>query len=83
MKRKIHIGIVAIGMITLFIGFWFAAVEAGIPYQDPTEEMLEQYSRNMSIGHLLMIIGGVVELAELIYWGMMGLRRFVKRGSHS
>ena len=83
MKKKIHMGIAAVGVIFLLAGFWYAAVEAGLPYQDPTPEMLEQYNRSMTIGAVLLMTGGIVVLAELIYWGMMRLHRFVKRGSHS
>lgn len=79
MKKKIHIGIAAVGMIFLLAGFWYAVVEAGLPYQDPTPEMLEQYNRSMMIGSLFLMIGGVVVLAELIYWGAFGIYKLLKR----
>lgn len=81
MKKKIHMGIAAVGMIFLLVGFWYAVVEAGLPYQDPTPQMLEQYNRSMTIGSLFLMIGGVVVLAELIYWGAFGIYKLLKRRS--
>lgn len=81
MKKNIHIGIAAVGMIFLLVGFWYAVVEAGLPYQDPIPEMLEQYNRSMTIGGLLLMTGGVVLLAELIYWVAFGIYKLLKRRS--
>lgn len=76
MKRKIHAGVTAAGVILLLAGLWYAVVKAGIPYQDPTMEMLEQYNRDMQTGNLLIIIGGVVVLAEAVYRVVRVLRRW-------
>lgn len=79
MKKKLHICIAAAGVIFFVVGFWYAVVAAGLPYQDPTPDMLEQYNRDLQTGNILMIAGGIIELSEFIYWGVTGLRRFYKK----
>ncbi len=55
-----------IGAIFLAIGFYYIIVKAGLPYQDPTEEMLYMYHKNMYIGEHLVIIGFFIELIGII-----------------
>ena len=66
MKKKLIIVSSIIGLIILFIGLYYCIVKAGIPYQDPTPEMLEKYMRDMRIGEYLVIIGFCIELINII-----------------
>lgn len=59
MKKKIIICSLIIGFIILAIsiGIYYLIIKAGIPYQDPTPELLQKYNRNMKIGENLILLG--------------------------
>ena len=61
------------GVMVLVIGLYYWMIKAGIPYQDPTEELRIQYVINMGIGDALirngfkiLILGVVCRLVMLV-----------------
>ena len=48
--KSILNGVIISGMIIFVIGLYYLIIKAGIPYQDPTEELRIQYAINMGIG---------------------------------
>ncbi len=56
-KRIIFITVMAAGSIVMLIGLYYSVIKAGIPYQDPTPELLAEYNRNMQTGETLCLIG--------------------------
>jgi uncharacterized membrane protein len=55
-KRISTISII-IGVLLLLIGFYYEAGKAGIPYQDPTPELMEKYKNYSDIGHTFYKVG--------------------------
>ncbi|WP_031552613.1 hypothetical protein [Oribacterium sp. FC2011] len=64
--KSIMNGIIISGMIILVIGLYYLIIKAGIPYQDPTEELRIQYAINMGIGETLIVNGLLVFILGLI-----------------
>ena len=54
--------LIKIGLALIVAGFVYEMVFAGVPYQDPTEEMVIRYNRNEFISMTIMQLG----LAALI-----------------
>lgn len=61
MKRKPLKYVALLGSIVIVIGLYFLMIKAGIPYQDPTQEMIEQYNRDTRIGEVFTLIGICIE----------------------
>ena len=59
-------GIIISGMIIFVIGLYYMIIKAGIPYQDPTEELKNQYAINMGIGEELLKDGFFILIAGII-----------------
>ena len=64
--KSILNGIIISGMIILAIGLYYLIIKAGIPYQDPTEELGLQYAINMGIGETLIVNGLLVFILGLV-----------------
>ncbi len=63
------------GCFMLVIGFFYMAIKAGIPYQDPPVELQIKYEINMGIGQTLtdlgfvvFVFGGISRIAAAIVW---------------
>lgn len=67
-SKRILIMILLVGIAVFTVGFYYAAIKAGIPYQDPTPKMLKEYNRNMKIGGDLCFGGGIIILFDIIGW---------------
>lgn len=70
MKGKVNSlvwGILFAGVIIFLIGCYYAILEAGLPYQDPTLEMQIEYAINMGIGKVLIRCGGLTFLVGLLF----------------
>ncbi len=65
MKKKIFIVSFIIGCIFLVMGFYYLYIKAGIPYQDPTTEMIQEYNRNMRIGEVSILVGFCIEMINI------------------
>lgn len=67
-SKIILIIVLLIGIDIFVVGFYYMAIKAGIPYQDPTPEMLREYNRNMMIGEVVSLGGGIIILLDIIGW---------------
>ena len=56
----------AIGLLILIIGFVYDARFAGIPYQDPTSELLARYEFHRSVAGWFYKVGGILFLVGLL-----------------
>ena len=59
-------GLIIAGIIILGVGIYYWIIKAGIPYQDPTEELRIQYAINMGIGDELFKVGLITFAIGLI-----------------
>ena len=66
MKRRWLLAIILLGVIITFLGFVYDVLFAGIPYQDPTPELLANYQYHAQIASLIrwtglgiFIVGGI------------------------
>ena len=67
MKRFIKIvGLPLLGLFMVFTGFTYEVLFAGIPFQDPTQELQAQYDFHSSIANICYKTGGVVLLLGLV-----------------
>ena len=67
--KSLSVSIMISGGILYLIGAYYAVIKAGIPYQDPTQELQIEYAINMGIGSLLLkwgflllISGGILRI---------------------
>ena len=59
-------GLIIAGIIILGVSLYYWIIKAGIPYQDPTEELRIQYAVNMGIGDELFKVGLITFAIGLI-----------------
>ena len=59
-------GLIIAGIIILGVSLYYWIIKAGIPYQDPTEELRIQYAINMGIGDELFKVGLITFAIGLI-----------------
>ena len=69
--KNIINGTIIAGIIILLIGLYYWIIKAGIPYQDPTEELRIQYAINMGIGDELVKAGAVLLIIGIV--GKIGM----------
>jgi hypothetical protein len=72
-----HAGLVAIGVGLLFLGggFLYDILFAGIPYQDPTPALQQQYAANAATAQTLYALGGAIILVGIV----IGVVQWVQR----
>lgn len=58
--------LIKIGLALIIAGFIYEMVFAGVPYQDPTEEMVIRYNRNEFISMTIMQIGLAVLVTGIL-----------------
>ncbi|CAM3294165.1 hypothetical protein FLLO111716_01630 [Flavobacterium longum] len=58
--------LIKIGLALIVVGFIYEIVFAGVPYQDPTEEMVIRYNRNELISITIMQIGLAALVAGIL-----------------
>ena len=56
-----------IGIIIAAIGFVYNVLFAGIPYQDPSPQLLEKYNQNAFVSDLIIKFGLFVTLAGIVF----------------
>lgn len=67
-KRKwIYPLCVGVSGVLVMIGLYFSIILAGIPYQDPTPKMIQDYNFKLITGELLICVGGIVFLGSTIW----------------
>lgn len=67
--------ILAAGIMVLAATFVYGAVRVGVPYQDPTPDMLARWNADMRLVNRLFLVGLALVVAGLS--GMI-VRRFTK-----
>lgn len=55
-----------IGIVLVIIGFLYDLIYAGIPYQDPTDELLKNYNFHKSISDTVINIGSIFIIIGII-----------------
>ena len=58
--KHLLISLIGTGIGVFLIGLYFSMIGAGLPYQDPTEEMTIRWLANDLAGSLCMKVGGIV-----------------------
>lgn len=81
MKKKIVQVIAVLGGILVIAGLYFTMVKAGLPYQDPTPEMVAKYERDMGIGMVLLLAGLGTGIFCFVYTVICFLRKKTKGGA--
>lgn len=74
--RRYYLLPIVIGMILLIGGFVYDVIFAGIPYPDPTPELLASYNKHASIASVIRWSGVIIALAGCLF---LILRGFVRR----
>ncbi|SDB13351.1 hypothetical protein [Butyrivibrio sp. INlla16] len=64
--KSIFHSLIIAGVVILTIGMYYWVIKAGIPYQDPPEELRIQYAVNMGIGDELIKDGAIISIAGVI-----------------
>ena len=72
-------GLLTAGIIILMLGLYYWVIKAGIPYQDPTEELRIQYAIHLGIGEKLTTTALVILAAGVV--GKIVMRVLRKRSS--
>ena len=64
-KLKKHLFLIGIAIIV--IGFLYDLIFAGIPYQDPSSQMLEKYNQNLFISDVIIKFGLLVTIVGIVF----------------
>lgn len=75
-------GIPLLGFSMILIGFVYDALFAGIPYQDPTPELLAQWEYQRSVAGLFYKTGGIVLLMGVLAAPIIWIRIRRKEGEY-
>jgi predicted phage tail protein len=65
-KRRFGLFTIILGAILIVLGFIYEGILAGIPYQDPTTELLQKYMHYVNIGQTLYKFGIPLLFAGLL-----------------
>ena len=57
MKKHLPLALVVIGVMIILMGFIYDVFLAGIPYQDPTLELIANYNLHSKIAAIIRCIG--------------------------
>ena len=78
--KSILLGLIFAGVIMLVVGLYYQEIKAGIPYQDPTEEMQLQYTIYWKIGEELMYDGFMIGSTGIVLRIIVFIvERYIKR----
>lgn len=58
--------LIVISVFFIIFGFIYDVMFAGIPFQDPTQKMIEQYNFHKNISNSIVYIGGIVLLISTV-----------------
>ncbi len=64
---KLRLAPLMISLMIMATGYYYIAVKAGIPYQDPTAEMTEKYIAYWNTGESLVLLGFIILIISIIY----------------
>lgn len=78
--KSVLLGLIFAGVIMLAVGFYYQGIKAGIPYQDPTEEMQLQYTIYWKVGEELIYDGFMIGSTGLVLRIIVFMvERYIKR----
>lgn len=69
----------AIGFVLAIVGFFYGVVMVGVPYQDPTPEVLRREAFHNSVSGWTAALGGLILLMSIIGFAAVLLYRLAKR----
>ena len=69
----------AIGFVLVVIGFFYGVVMVGVPYQDPTPEIVRREAFHNSVSAWTMAFGGFILLLSILAFVAIHLYRLSKR----
>ena len=64
--KQIFNSVIFAGVIIMFIGGYFYIIKAGLPYQDPTEDMIVRWSAYAYAGKICLSYGSVICFVGLV-----------------
>jgi hypothetical protein len=64
-KKILILGIIG-GLLLLLIGFMYEVIFAGIPYQDPTQLMIQNYNFHKAVGQKIELTGIVIMALSIL-----------------
>lgn len=64
--KKLCYIVIVIGIIFFLAGIYFTCIKAGIPYQDPTQEMAKKWLFYCNLGKNFSIFGVIVVICGTI-----------------
>ena len=67
MKSKITNFILIIGIIVFVVGFYSMFFKAGLPYPDPTPEMIRRWMFYYNIGKLTIPSGAILVVIGIVF----------------
>jgi hypothetical protein len=71
--------LISAGLLLILGGFIYGGLYAGVPYQDPTQEMADSYSRHVYISTTIVSCG----VGTFLFGVMAGLSRWIIRRHQS
>jgi hypothetical protein len=81
LTTKITVSLIVLGCVVVVAGFFYDVMFAGIPYQDPTPELLAHYSFHASVAGYIYKSGfGIIVLGAILSIIRFGARHSMKRG---
>jgi hypothetical protein len=73
LRTKVIILIIALGFVVIVAGFFYGAIFVGVPYQDPSPELLARQNFNDSVasyiymsGFGMIILGVVLSITRVV-----------------
>ncbi len=75
MRSHWYLLFIGAGIVLIFVSFVYNLLFAGIPYQDPTPELVARYAFHAAVANTLFQAGGIVFLAGVI----AGVLSFARR----
>lgn len=75
MKKYWPLALIVIGVMTMLVGFVYDVLFAGIPYQDPTPELMATFNLHSQIAATIRWVGMSVCLAGGGIFAVLGIIR--------
>ena len=69
--------VAVIGFVIAFAGFIYSVVMVGVPYQDPTPEMVRRQDFHFSVSSSIEAIGGTLLCSGVLAFFMILIKRLV------
>jgi hypothetical protein len=81
LRTKVIILIIALGFVVIVAGFFYGGIFVGVPYQDPSPELLARQNFHDSVaGYIYMSGFGMIVLGVVLTIIRVGARYSMERG---